>query len=166
MRFLALVLCLFLFTGCNTLRPSWVSEESYEVEWDRDSYKDKEDDEIKPEDFNGPLGGHFDDEGNWIPDNEAIPLTYKIPDISAGFLFDVHSMDVTPCLQVELLEIHTPIPYAGTFKFDVGVGYQRAYGYVGILWTSIFEISTGGFVGWNWEDGELSYGVAATIIKF
>jgi hypothetical protein len=58
------------------------------------------------------------------------------------------------------------VPYLGTLKLDAGVGYQRTFVYVGKLWTNIFEISTGAFVGWNFEDKELSYGVGATIIRF
>lgn len=155
-----LVLCALLLssTGCRVFKPGFVREDSYEV---------------KPSDSNavvdgveGPTGGHFDEDGNWIPDNPDIPMTYKIPDIGAGFIFDVKSLDLTPSIQVEILEIDTHIPYVNTLKLDLGVGYQRAFAYVGKLWTSIFEISTGLFVGWNWDDNDVSYGVGATIIRF
>lgn len=147
-----LLVFLLILPACSSIRPSFVRENSYAV---------------APVDSGGEnLGGHFDDNDNWVPDNPDIPLTYKIPDISAGFLFDANSLDITPCLQIELLEIDSHIPYLRTIKFDAGVGYQRAYLYVGKLWTSIFEISTGGFCGWNFEDKELSFGIAATIIRF
>ena len=156
--FMLIVLIGFITTGCSTFRPGWVSEESFPVE-------EREDNE-QIDEVDGPLGGHFDDEGNWIPDNEEIEWTYKIPDISAGFLFDINSLAATPTLQVELFEFDSHVPYLGTLKLDAGVGYQRAFLYIGKLWTSIFEISTGIFGGWNWEDNEPSFGVAATIIKF
>jgi len=165
-KFSTFFLCLLLLGGCKTFRSGWVSENSYKVEWNKKDYKEKKTDEITPKDFDGPLGGHFDDEGNWIPDKKSIPPTYKIPDISTGFIVDVSAIKITPCLQIELLEIHTPIPYVGTFKFDVGLAYQRTYVYVGILWTSIFEVSTGGFFGWNFEEREMSYGVGISLIKF
>jgi hypothetical protein len=159
-RLLVLALCLALsfgLTGCAEFRPSWIREDSYTVS----------ETEITEGDFDGPRRGHFDDEGNWIPDEPTIAWTYKIPDISAGFVFDIASLDATPSLQIELLEFDIPfLPYLRTWKFDAGVAYQRAYLYGGPLITSIFEISLGGFVGWNFEDRILSYGVGFTIIKF
>jgi hypothetical protein len=152
------ILTTLLSSGCNVFKPGFVREDSYQVE--------VRDDNAKVDGVDGPTGGHFDDEGNWVPDNPDIPMTYKIPDIGAGFIFDVNSLDVSPSLQVELLEIDTHIPYVRTLKLDAGVAYQRGYLYVGKLWTSIFEISTGVFAGWNWEDNQMSYGVGATIIRF
>lgn len=155
---LVLLAILLVFSGCNVLKPGFIREDSYEVKG--------RDDNAQVEGIEGPTGGHFDEDGSWIPDNPDIPMTYKIPDIGAGFIFDVKSLDVSPSIQVELLEIDTHIPYLQTLKLDVGVAYQRAYVYVGKLWTSIFEISTGGFVGWNWDDNSLSYGVGFTLIRF
>ncbi len=159
-KLLVLILLSFLLLsspGCAEFRPSWISEESYEVS----------DNEITDEDFDGPRNGHFDDEGNWIPDEPTIAWTYKIPDLSSGALFDAATLDVTPSLQIELLEFDIPfLPYLRTWKLDFGVGYQRTYGYFGPLITSIFEISVGGFIGWNWEEEDLSYGIGFTIIKF
>lgn len=153
-----IILAALLLSGCGIFRPGFVREDSIEVQENSTNEK--------VEGVDGPTGGHFDKEGNWVPDNEEIPLTYKVPDISAGFIFDINSLDVSPSLQIELLEVDTSVPYLGTIKFDGGVAYQRGYIYVGKLWTNIFEISTGGFIGWNWEEKDLSYGVAATIIKF
>lgn len=155
---LAILTTLLFSSGCNAFRPGFVRETSYEVE--------ERPDNALVDGVSGPTGGHFDDEGNWIPDNEDIPLTYKIPDIGAGFIFDVRDYSVSPSLQIEILEIDSHIPYLRTLKLDGGVAYQRGYVYIGKLWTSIFEISTGGFVGWNWEDKDLTYGIGATIIRF
>jgi len=147
---LSLVLCFtLLFTpGCADFKPGWVSEETYVVEG-----------------VDEPLGGHFDGE-EWVPDNPDIAMTYKIPDIGAGFIVDFNDWSVSPSIHIELLEFNSFIPYVNFIKVDLGVAYQRTYVYVGKLWTSIFEISTGGFIGWNYEDGELCYGVGFTIIKF
>lgn len=155
---LALLAIPLIFSGCNVFKPGFVRENSYEVK--------ARDDNSKVEGIDGPTGGHFDENGNWIPDNPDIETTYKIPDIGVGFIFDVNSLDVSPSIQIELLEVDTHIPYVRTLKLDAGVAYQRAYVYVGRLWTNIFEISTGGFVGWNWKDNELSYGVGFTLIRF
>ena len=152
---LLLFLILSLLSGCAEFRPGFIRDDSWGT------------DEITDEDFDGPLNGHFDDEGNWIPDDATIAWTYQIPDISAGFAFDIKSLDATPSIQVELLEFDIPgLRWFRTWKLDAGVAYQRAYGYLGPRLTSIFEISVGGWVGWNWEDNELAYGVGFTIIKF
>ena len=127
---------LLVSPGCSSFRPGFISEDSFKVE------NKKPEDKLL--DGVGPLGGHFDGEGNWIPDNPEIAWTYKIPDIGAGIIFDIKSLDITPSLQIELLEVDTHIPYLRTLKLDFGVGYQRAYLYVGKLWTNIFEITTGG----------------------
>lgn len=159
--------------GCASFRPSFISDNSWELENNRQPLNENEDAPENEEerdltdDIDGPLGGHFDEDGNWIPDNPSIPWTYQIPDISAGSIFDISTLEVTPTIQVELLEFDTPLPWpVRTYKLDAGVGYQRVYLYLGPRITSIFEISVGGFVGWNWDEGDLSYGVGFTLIKF
>jgi hypothetical protein len=158
MKYSLILLSIFFLSGCGVIRPGFVREDAIEVE--------AREDNTVVNGVDGPTGGHFTEDGEWVPDNEEIPATYKIPDIGAGFIFDVNSLDVSPSIQVELFEIDTHVPYVRTLKLDAGVAYQRGYIYVGKLWTSIFEISTGGFIGWNFEDEELSYGVGATIIRF
>lgn len=152
--------------GCSSFRPGFISDNSWEV---KDPKKD-----ITPDDFDGPLGGHFDDKGNWVPDDPSIELTYKFPDISAGSIFDARTEDFTPSIQIELMEFDIPgyffrnsfLRWVRTWKLDFGVGYQRTYLYIGPRITSIFEISLGGWFGWHWKDEDWSYGVGFTIIKF
>ena len=150
--------------GCNTFKMSWVDENSRKVP--------KKSESILPFDM-GPLGGHFDDKGIWHPDDPTIEATYKIPDLSSGLLFDTKSFQVTPTIQVEILEYDAPWKkskqfwrYLSVFKLDVGAGYQRAFGYLGIRITSIFEVSVGVAVGWNFEEKDYFVGPALTIIKF
>lgn len=157
MKYLVLFAVL-LFSGCGVFQPGFVRDDAIVFEGRADN--------SVVNGVDGPTGGHFNEDGEWVPDNQEIPLTYKIPDVGAGFIFDAASLDVSPSIQIELLEINTHVPYLGTLKLDGGVAYQRAYVYVGKLWTNIFEITTGGFVGWNFEDKELSYGIGATIIRF
>lgn len=160
-KFLIILLCALL-AGCAEFRPSWIHENSF--------VQDKDEVEITPDDFDGPLGGHFDAEGNWVPDDPTIEWTYKIPDISAGFLFDVSNFDeleITPVLQIELFEFDIPyVPYLRTWKLDCGIGYMRAYGYLGPRITSIFEISIGVTGGWNFENESWFIGPTTTLIKF
>lgn len=141
-------IALSMCASCQSIRPSFIEQDIAAV--------DSED----------LLQGHFDDEGNWVPNNPGIAMTYRIPDISSGLIFDAASYQVTPTLQIELLEIDTHIPWIDTVVIDAGAGYQRAFVYVGKLWTNIFEITTGGFVGWDFEHQQLSYGIGLTIIRF
>jgi len=176
---LSLVLLLVFLSGCESFRPSWIDENYWKVEdyTPRENIPDGLD--ITEEDFDGPLGGHFDpDTGEWIPDDKTIEATYKIPDISAGFLVDFapladsgDDLSITPSLQVEVVEFDLPIDsgllaYIRTWKFDIGVGYQRTYGYLGVKLTSIFEISVGPWVGWDWDESRIAFGVGVGIIKF
>lgn len=143
-----IIIWLILSASCQSIRPSFIEQD------------------IAAIDSSDLLQGHFDEEGNWVPNNPGIAMTYRIPDISSGIIFDAASYQVTPTLQIELLEFDTHIPYVDTLVIDAGAGYQRAFIYVGKLWTNIFEITTGGFVGWDFEHKQLSYGVGITIIRF
>lgn len=159
--FLLLGVLILSNTGCGIIKPSWLREENSVV------IEEPSNDKLPG--IEGPTGGHFNDEGEWIPDKEEIPATYSMPDISAGLLVDVGNIKdvkVSPCLQIELFEIDTHVPYLGTLKLDAGAAYMRTYIYVGKLWTNIFEISSGLFVGWDFEEKRLSYGIAGTIIRF
>ena len=163
MRSLCVILILVLFApGCSSFRPGWVDESSWKVDKGSPILRD----------IPG-LPGTFDEDGNYIPENSDIVWTYKIPDISAGFIFDIESAInnewagfASPSIQIELFEFDSHIPYINTLKIDFGVAYQRTFLYLGKLWTNIFEISTGVFGGWNYETRGFSYGVAGTIIKF
>lgn len=148
-------------TGCGIIKPSWLKEENSTV-------VERPDNEVI-EGIDGPTGGHFNPDGEWIPDKPEIPMTYKIPDIASSIIVDINSFKeivVSPALHIEIAEINTHIPYLGVVKLDAGVAYMRGFVYIGKLWTNIFEISTGVFGGYNFEDKTPSFGVAATIIRF
>lgn len=183
---LFLVVILFL-SGCSQtswIRPSWIDENYWVVEDYKPRENVPEDLDITTEDFDGPLGGHFNDKGEWIPDDPKVELTYAIPDFKAGFIFDAGAIAdadrsndtgaITPSLQIEIVEFDLPgelfnsglLSYLGTWSFDIGAGYQRAYGYIGPRLTSIFEITIGFWGGWNFEDKQPAFGVGIGVIKF
>jgi len=107
--------------------------------------------------------GHFDPDGSWHPEDPTVENTYQMPDISAGFLFDLKEYGIYPSLSVELLDMRR-------IKIDSGVAVQRIYLYGGYRWTSIFELSTGLWAGiYIIEDKGgvgFNYGIAMTIMKF
>lgn len=145
-----------VLSGCNA-KPSWlrqVERSGADVAYVPSSLFDGKD-----------LGGAFEGD-EWVPDDPTIATTYKIPDIGAGFIFDLSTYDLSPSLQIELVEFDVPLPYLSNIKVDFGVAYQRAYVYVGKRITSIFEISAGFYAGWNFEEKRPSWGIAGTIIRF
>lgn len=160
--FFLLPLFILSNTGCGVIKPSWLREENSVV-------VERSDNE-KIDGIEGPTGGHFDDStGEWIPDKKEISTTYRLPDISSGMLVDfgnIKKVKVSPSLQIELFEVDTHIPYLRTLKLDFGVAYMRTYFYIGKLWTNIFEVSTGAFIGWDFEEKNLSFGLGCTIIRF
>lgn len=105
--------------------------------------------------------GEFDNEGVWHPCDPSIEQTYKMPDISAGFLFDIDRLEVKPCLSVELLD-------KARIKTDLGVASGLVFVYLGFRWSSIIEISTGVWTGYylSREEQTFSYGVGVTLTKF
>ena len=89
-------------------------------------------------------GGHWTEEGEWVPDNKTIARTYAMPDMSAGLMYDLKR--VRPNLAVELFDKRTcAMDIVGAEDF-LGVGLSKR-------WTSIFEIKTGIGVGWDFERG-------------
>lgn len=153
-------LFILIQTGCGVIKPSWLREENASV------VAQENEDTIPGVD--GPVGGHFEGD-EWVPNKPEIAVTYKMPDLGASFIVDfadIKDVKVMPALHVELFEIDSHIPYLGVVKLDAGVSYMRTFLYVGKLWTNIFEISTGIYGGWNFENKEPSFGIAATIIRF
>ena len=89
-------------------------------------------------------GGHWTEEGEWVPDDKTIARTYKFPDVSAGFMYDLKR--VRPNLAVELFDKKTvAMDIVGAEDF-LGVSISKR-------WTSIFEIKTGIGAGWDFERG-------------
>jgi hypothetical protein len=89
-------------------------------------------------------GGHWTEEGEWVPDNKTVARTYRVPDMSAGLMYDLKR--VRPNLAVELLDKKTLcVDLVGAEDF-LGVGISKR-------WTSIFEIKTGIGAGWDFERG-------------
>lgn len=162
MNKIAALFLLLVMTGCAQFRPSWLDENSFGA-GDTETGMNGD---ITGNDFDGPLNGHFNEDGLWVPDDPKIERTYKLPDIGAGFVFDANSLSVSPSLQVELVEFDTPIPFLETIKVDAGVAYQQTYLYVGPLLTDLFEISAGIYGGWNWEESEPAFGVGFTLLRF
>jgi len=105
----------------------------------------------------------YDEDGNLIVAPEVV-RTYKIPEMHSGLLWDLDQNMVRAALEVELCEIR--IPKARW----LGVGVVGAEQFLGVhvskCWTSVFEIETGLFAGWDFDENEVTWGLAGLIIKF
>lgn len=114
-------------------------------------------------DPNSP-GGHYDKDGNYVPDNPDVVATYTFPEIVAGIYGTLKDPRFTPGVGFELFEVK--VPYARWFSGQVFAGNQLAGAYLGKRWTSIVELTTGVFFARDFEDDDWTYGIGATITKF
>jgi len=110
-------------------------------------------------------GGHYNEHGEWIPDNKTIARTYKMPDMSAGLNGDLHR--IRPVLAVELIDYRTGC-------LDIIGGEDMLGLCISKRWTSIFEIKTGVTVFYDFDRGwrkdpdhpGINLGLSFLIIKF
>lgn len=107
----------------------------------------------------------FDTDGNLIPENTEILMTYQFPDVSAGYGVLVQPESrTTPTIGIELAEFKTP--YLRWFVVQGMVGDDLAAVYLGKRFTSIYEITGGIFYGRDQRSNEETWGVAFTLLKF
>ena len=123
----------------------------------------------------------------WVPEDKTIVATYKIPDISSGLTFDFKYKRVRPVLALELYDGKVPILPKLDFKIfkkkiktigkkvNMKIDFFVGEDFTGIIfskrWTSLFEISTGIFVAYDWagnnkKDRGITTGVNFLIIKY
>ncbi len=105
----------------------------------------------------------YDEDGNLIVDPE-IRWTYHMPDIHAGFTYDFKFRRARPVIGLELCEFKAPLirwNQIGVFGGEDLVGVHLSH-----RWTSIFEVSTGVWYGYDTSEQQPTFGVALLIIKF
>jgi hypothetical protein len=116
---------------------------------------------IGPEDPDNP---GFDKDGNKRPSPEVL-ATYTFPDIHAGMNGQIGPKGrITPTMGIELVEVK--VPYLRWFNLQVQGGYQLVDLYLGKRFTSIFEVTVGPWIGWDFEADATAWGVGGTLIKF
>jgi hypothetical protein len=109
--------------------------------------------------WSSDLAGTINENGEYIPEDKTVATTYKLPDLSAGFAYDVAAGRCRPVLTAEIFD-------RWTLKSDIGVGESLVFLGVGKRWTSVFEIATEAFVGWEFDEQAVTYGLAVLVIKF
>lgn len=106
----------------------------------------------------------YDADGNKIPPPEVL-ATYAFPDITAGIHASIGGNHrITPTVGVELFEakIWKARWFSGQIFAGsnvVGFGFYKR-------WTSIFEVTTGPFIGYDTEDNDTVWGIGGTLTKF
>ena len=105
----------------------------------------------------------YDSDGNLLVSTE-IENTYRFPDIHAGVTYDVEFGRVRPVLEVELLEFKAP--YVRWNQVGILVGEDLIGAHLSHRWTSIYEVSTGVWVGYDTNEHDTTFGFAAFIMKF
>lgn len=106
----------------------------------------------------------YDKDGNKIPPPEVL-ATYTFPDIFAGVRAVIGPEPrVTPTVGIELFEVK--VPYARWFSAQLSAGDQLMEFSFHKRITSIYEITIGPFVGWDFDEHDVAWGIGGSIIKF
>lgn len=109
--------------------------------------------------------GGVDENGVYQPETPAVDAILGFPDIHAGMMVVAQPAGrFTPTVQVEILEFK--VPYARWFSLQAGAGNQLVDLYLGKRLVSVFEITVGPWVGWDFEEDAKAWGVGGTLIKF
>lgn len=105
----------------------------------------------------------YDADGNLIVPPE-IKATYHMPDVHAGLAADWEAKRLRPVLEMEVLEFKAP--YIRTNTVGIMAGEDLVAVHLSHQWTSIFEVSTGMFFGYDTEIHHRTFGLNVLVIKF
>jgi len=121
---------------------------------------------------------NYDNEGNLIPSPEVKAL-FRFPGVGVGSVYDIPSHKVVSTINVEVLDTNDStsliplnlkikrMPSYMAFISDVGVGDGLVMMGFGVRFLPILEPGVLLFGGYNFNEGQEAYGVAARFgIKF
>ena len=158
MRIAALVLGAFLISGCAVTRAldfGGSDDKPWDFRWGWEHGIEQS--KAKP--------GEVDEDGVYQPETPEVDAILGFPDVHAGLMVVVQPKSrITPTVQIEALEFK--VPYARWFSVQAGAGAQLAEVYMGKRLVSVFEITAGGWVGWDFDEDDVAWGVGGTLIKF
>jgi hypothetical protein len=148
-----LIAILFLLTGCKSVPLDFGgdSQKAFEWRWSWQQSKPA----AQPSDEKPPF--------EVPPEVEA---TYTFPDVHAGMNYVMGGPDrrLTPTVGIEVCEFK--VPALRWFNVQVQGGNQLADVYIGKRWTSVVEVTTGAWFGYDFEEHDTTWGLGATLIKF
>lgn len=145
-------------TGCSVLRVldfGGDPKKNWDFRWGWDHGIEKS--KAKP--------GEVDESGVYQPETPEVEALLSFPDIHAGMVVLVQpKARITPTVHVEAFEFK--VPYLRWFSVQAGAGAQLMDVYLGKRLLSVFEVTVGGFVGWDFDTDAWCWGVGGTLIRF
>ncbi len=158
MKLVAAVLLALASTGCSVMRAldfGGTDEKPFEFRWGWEHGIEQS--KAKP--------GEVEKDGVYQPEAQEVDAILGFPDIHAGLMVVVQPESrITPTVQVEAFEFK--VPYARWFSVQAGAGAQLAEVYMGKRLVSVFKVTAGAWVGWDFDEDDVAWGVGGTLIKF
>jgi len=118
--------------------------------------------------------GKVDQDGVYTPETPEVDSILGFPNIHAGVAGEIEPKGhVTPTVQVEACRFK--VPELRWWEIQVGAGTQMVDIYLGKRLVSVYEVTAGPWVGWDFDYShtrgpnfldKLAYGVMVTLIKF
>lgn len=109
--------------------------------------------------------GTTNPDGTYVPETPEVDAILSFPDVHAGLNVVIQSKPrISPTVGIELCEFK--VPYLRWFNVQVQGGTDLADIYIGKRLVSVFEITVGPWVGWDFAEDRLAFGAGGTLIKF
>lgn len=103
--------------------------------------------------------------GTYVPETPEVDAILGFPNVYAGMNVVIRpDARLTPTIGVEACSFK--VPYLRWFSVQAQGGANLADIYVGKRLVSILEISVGPWIGWDFDNRKVAYGVGGAIIKF
>lgn len=111
------------------------------------------------------LPGQVDDKGVYKPETPEVDSILGFPNIHAGVSGQIRPMGrVTPTVSIEACRVKAP--YLRWWELQIGAGNQLVEASFTKRLVSVFEVTAGPWIGWNFDFHALAWGVCFTLIKF
>lgn len=118
--------------------------------------------------------GHVDENGVYQPETPEVEAILGFPNIHAGVAGEIYPKgQITPTVQLEAFRVKVPV--LRWWEVQVGAGANMVDLYLGKRLVSVFEITAGPWVGWDFAEShkrgpnaldKLAWGLQFTVIKF
>jgi hypothetical protein len=109
--------------------------------------------------------GQVDDRGIYKPETPEVDSILGFPNIHAGVAGQVRPAGrVTPVVAIEACRVK--VPWLRWWELQVGAGNQLVEASFTKRLVSVFEVTAGPWIGWNYDFHALAWGFCFTLIKF
>jgi hypothetical protein len=109
--------------------------------------------------------GTTNPDGTYVPETPEVAAILGFPDVHAGMNVVIQSKPrISPTVGIEVCEFK--VPCLRWVSVQVQGGTDLADIYIGKRLVSVFEITVGPWIGWDFSENEVCWGVGATLIKF